>query len=116
MNLTMEEIVRRLKLAIYLSGKTDHEVALAARMNDDEMAKLLAGERSVSSLTLALICEATNTPVEAIVPTDLLRLVLEALCEQQGISLESEWVGPARNFELIERLGIGHVLYRKEGS
>ena len=41
----------------------------------------------------------------------LLRDVLEALCVRDGISLESSVVPgePARNYELTERLGIGHV-------
>lgn len=109
--ITMEEIVRRLKVAVWISGMSDWEVAAAARMEPHEMSALLDGTRGkISSLEIALLCEATGVPLEAIVPTDLLRKVLEALCEQRGISLESEWEGPARNFELIERLGIGHVL------
>jgi hypothetical protein len=41
----------------------------------------------------------------------LLRDVLEALCERDGISLESavEPGTPARNYELALRLGIGRV-------
>lgn len=115
--ITMEEITRRLRIAVAISGMNEHDIAVHADMDPAELAGLLDGSRGkVSSLKLALICEATNVPFEAIVPTDLLRNVLEALCEKDGISLESEWGGSARNFELIERLGIGHVLYMKESQ
>jgi hypothetical protein len=41
----------------------------------------------------------------------MLREVLEALCEQRGIPLDSsaDPGTPARNYELADRLGIGHV-------
>lgn len=41
----------------------------------------------------------------------LIRAVLEALCEKQGLSLDSEADPgtPARNYELALRLGIGQV-------
>jgi hypothetical protein len=111
MEITMEEISRRLRIAVAISGADEHDVAFNAGMEPEDFSELLNGTRKkVSSLELALICEAANVPFEAIIPADLLRMVLEALCKKQGISLESEWEGPARNFELIERLGIGHVL------
>lgn len=41
---------------------------------------------------------------------DVLRQVLEALCVKAGVSLTSDCgEGPARNYELAARLGIGHV-------
>lgn len=41
----------------------------------------------------------------------ILRQVLEALCERDGLSLDSAAAPdePARNYELAERLGIGHI-------
>lgn len=112
--ITMEEITRRLRIAVAISGMNEHDIAVCADMDPADLGAVLDGSRKVKMLELALICEATDVPFEAIVPTDLLRSVLEALCEKQGISLESEWGGPARNFELIERLGVGHVLHKKE--
>lgn len=46
----------------------------------------------------------------------LVRDILEALCQRDGLSLESAAVPgePARNFELGDRLGIGHVFGLKE--
>lgn len=49
----------------------------------------------------------------------LIRDILEALCRRDGLSLESAIPGaepgePARNFELADRLGIGHVFGLKE--
>jgi|SRR6185437_77720 len=48
---------------------------------------------------------------EAAVAGELVREILEALCRQKGISLDSEAEPgtPARNFELALRLGIGEV-------
>lgn len=42
----------------------------------------------------------------------LLRDVLEAVAQQQGVSLESQVNPgePARNYELMDAIGIGHVL------
>ena len=41
----------------------------------------------------------------------LIRDILESLCRRDGLSLGSDVVpgGPARNYELAVRLGIGHV-------
>jgi hypothetical protein len=52
------------------------------------------------------------------VSQDLLRAVLEAVCVRDGLSLEStiEPGEPARNYELAERLGIGHVFGLREQS
>jgi hypothetical protein len=49
--------------------------------------------------------------VEQEVSAELVRAVLEAVCERDGISLESAVVPgePARNYELALRLKIGHV-------
>jgi hypothetical protein len=46
----------------------------------------------------------------------LVREILEAICERDGISLESnaDPGQPARNYELALRLGIGHVLGLKQ--
>lgn len=49
----------------------------------------------------------------------LIRDILEALCSRDGISLESSIPGaepgePARNYELGDRLGIGHVFGLQE--
>lgn len=48
----------------------------------------------------------------------LIRDILEALCRRDGLSLESAVVPgePARNYELADRLGIGHVFGLKEHS
>jgi hypothetical protein len=48
---------------------------------------------------------------QASVAEVMLREVLEALCEQRGIPLDSsaDPGTPARNYELADRLGIGHV-------
>lgn len=50
------------------------------------------------------------------VPDDLIRDVLEALCCRDGLSLDSaaEPGEPARNYELADRLGIGHVFGLRE--
>lgn len=51
--------------------------------------------------------------LEAVAQADtrLVRDILEALCERDGLSLESNVLSgePARNYELAQRLGIGHV-------
>lgn len=46
----------------------------------------------------------------------LIRDILEALCRQRGLSLDSAAAPgePARNYELADRLGIGHVFGLKE--
>lgn len=46
----------------------------------------------------------------------LIRDILESLCRRDGLSLESAVVPgePARNYELADRLGIGHVFGLKE--
>ena len=46
----------------------------------------------------------------------IVRDVLESLCRRDGLSLESVVVPgePARNYELADRLGIGHVFGLKE--
>lgn len=47
---------------------------------------------------------------EVLRAADLTRAVLEAVCQRDGISLASDVEdGPARNYELALRLGIGHV-------
>ena len=48
----------------------------------------------------------------------LIRDILESLCRRDGLSLESTVVPgePARNYELADRLGIGHVFGLKEQS
>jgi hypothetical protein len=48
---------------------------------------------------------------EAEAAVALVRAILEAVCERDGISLESsfELGAPARNYELADRLRIGHV-------
>ena len=54
--------------------------------------------------------------VEAEVSAELVRAVLEAVCERDGISLESsaEPGAPARNYELAVRLKIGKVFGLRE--
>lgn len=49
--------------------------------------------------------------VSAAVRDSLIREILEAICERDGVSLDSaaEPGTPARNYELAMRLGIGHV-------
>lgn len=46
----------------------------------------------------------------------LIRDILESLCRRDGLSLESTVTPgePARNYELADRLGIGHVFGLKE--
>lgn len=46
----------------------------------------------------------------------LIRDILESLCRRDGLSLESTVVPgePARNYELADRLCIGHVFGLKE--
>jgi hypothetical protein len=46
----------------------------------------------------------------------LIRGILEALCQRDGLSLESGVTPgePARNYDLALRLGIGHVFGLKE--
>jgi hypothetical protein len=46
----------------------------------------------------------------------LIRDILEALSQRGGLSLESAVVPgePARNYELADRLGIGHVFGLRE--
>ena len=46
----------------------------------------------------------------------LIREILETLCRRDGLPLESTVVPgePARNYELADRLGIGHVFGLKE--
>ena len=58
--------------------------------------------------------EKAQATAEAAV--SLVRDVLEALCRRDGLSLESavEPGEPARNYELGDRLGIGHVFGLKE--
>ena len=48
----------------------------------------------------------------------LVRDILESLCRRDGLSLESAVVPgePARNYELADRLGIGHVFGLQEQS
>lgn len=61
--------------------------------------------------------EVTGTAWMAVTAADgLIRDTLEALCRQHGLSLESAVVPgePARNYELADRLGIGHVFGLKE--
>lgn len=56
--------------------------------------------------------EPTTAQVQIKAEMVLLRDVLEALCQQRGVSLDSESDpgSPARNYELMDRLGIGHIL------
>lgn len=46
----------------------------------------------------------------------LIRDILESLCRRNSLSLESAVTPgePARNYELADRLGIGHVFGLKE--
>lgn len=52
---------------------------------------------------------------------ELIRDILKSLCEEQGLSVKSRWQdGPAANYELAQRLGIGRVFgipnrYSREG-
>lgn len=52
------------------------------------------------------------------VSAGLVRAILEAVCERDGISLESsvEPGKPARNYELAARLKIGKVFGLREAS
>ena len=56
--------------------------------------------------------------LEAKVSAELVRAVLEAVCERDGISLESsvEPGKPARNYELAMRLKIGKVFGLREAT
>lgn len=59
-----------------------------------------------------------DVDVEAEVSAELVRAVLEAVCERDGISLESsvDPGKPARNYELALRLKIGKVFGLGEAS
>lgn len=59
----------------------------------------------------------TPDSIQAEVALELLRDVLEALCRQRGLSLDSEAEPgrPARNYELADRLGIGEVVFKRRG-
>lgn len=48
----------------------------------------------------------------------LIRDILESLCRRDGLALESaaDPGEPARNYELADRLGIGHVFGLKDRS
>ncbi len=56
--------------------------------------------------------------VEAKVSADLVRAILEAVCERDGIPLESsvDPGKPARNYELALRLKIGRVFVLGDAS
>ena len=55
--------------------------------------------------------QTTHDCVHARAAIALVRDVLEAMCERSNISLDSSADPgyPARNYELMDRLGIGHV-------
>lgn len=54
----------------------------------------------------------TPTCIGCVVTTSVLREVLEAWCERDGLSLDStaDPGTPARNYELMIRLGIGRIV------
>lgn len=56
--------------------------------------------------------EEVGECVRCRVHAELLREILEAMCAKHGISIESQYddEDSARNYELIFRLGIGHVI------
>lgn len=87
------------------AGELDKAFA-RARSERDAGAQVSAIPRQLREFASA---EAANAAV---------RDVLEALCVQQGISLDSaaDPGNPARNFELAMRLGIGHVFGIAGGS
>jgi hypothetical protein len=60
----------------------------------------------------------TRLHIERQVSADLVRAILEAVCERDGITLESsaEPGEPARNYELAIRLKIGKVFGLREAS
>ena len=62
--------------------------------------------------------KAAGPVTMAEVSADLVRAILEAVCERDGISLESsaEPGEPARNYELAARLKIGKIFGLREAS
>ena len=98
--LTAAELGARLRTAITAAGRTQQAVAAAAGMDAAAMSRALAGQRSVSALELALICDTLGvSPLMILAPvpesgpaaTDrLLRLLeLDALLASAGIPARS---------------------------